>query len=267
MCSRGFSKEFDPCIDEIVLGTLYIYTEVKKTLKPIPTKFHYIFNVRDFSRVIQGVLLSVPEATEGIDAMRRLWAHEILRVYGDRLVDVNDRQWLFEAIWRATENELHTTVDDLFCRFIEPNRQLQENDFCKLMYCDFTNPKADTRNYLEVQDLEELRYVVESYLVEFNNMTKRPMNLVLFRYAVEHLSRICRVFKQPRSHLLLVGIGGSGRQSYIRLAAHIVDYEVFQIELNRQYGMREWQNDLKTMLNKVSSSESHAVFLFTDTQV
>lgn len=135
------------------------------------------------------------------------------------------------------------------------------------MYCDFTNPKADTRNYLEVQDLEELRYVVESYLVEFNNMTKRPMNLVLFRYAVEHLSRICRVFKQPRSHLLLLGIGGSGRQSYIRLAAHITDYEVFQVELNRQYGLKEWQDDFKTMLHKVSSSESHAVFLFTDTQV
>lgn len=145
--------------------------------------------------------------------------------------------------------------------------QLEESDFRKLIYCDFTNPKADTRNYLEVQDVEELRYVVEGYLVEFNNMTKRPMNLVLFRYAIEHLSRICRVFKQPRSHLLLLGIGGTGRQSYIRLAAHITDYEVFQIELNRQYGMKEWQDDLKAMLHKVSSGESHAVFLFTDTQV
>lgn len=135
------------------------------------------------------------------------------------------------------------------------------------MYCDFTNPKADTRNYLEVQDLEELKYVVEGYLVEFNNMTKRPMNLVLFRYAVEHLSRICRVFKQPRSHLLMLGIGGSGRQSYIRLAAHIMDYEVFQIELNRHYGTKEWQDDLRAMLSKVSSGESHAVFLFADTQV
>lgn len=226
-----------------------------------------MFNLRDFSRVIQGVLLSVPEATEGIDAIRRLWAHEILRVYGDRLIEPTDRQWLFEAICTATENQLNTKCTELYERFIEPNRPLQEHDFRKLMYCDFTNPKADTRNYLEVQDLEELRYVVESYLVEFNNMTKRPMNLVLFRYAVEHLSRICRVFKQPRSHLLMLGIGGSGRQSYIRLAAHIVDYEVFQIELTRQYGLKEWQNDLKTMLHKVSGSESHAVFLFTDTQV
>lgn len=93
-------------------------------LKPIPSKCHYVFNVRDFSRVIQGVLLSVPEATEGIDAMRRLWAHEILRVYSDRLIDPIDRQWLFEAICKVTENELHTNVNDLFARFMEPNKQV-----------------------------------------------------------------------------------------------------------------------------------------------
>lgn len=137
----------------------------------------------------------------------------------------------------------------------------------KLIYCDFTNPKADTRNYLEVQDIEELRYVVDGYLVEFNNMTKRPMNLVTFRYAVEHLSRICRVLKQPRSHALLIGVGGSGRQSYSRLAAHIMDYELFQIELTRNFGQKDWQDYLKSMLLKISGTESHGVFLFTDVQV
>lgn len=50
----------------------------------------------------------MPEATEGIDAMRRLWAHEICRVYGDRLVDATDREWLFNAICLVAENELHT---------------------------------------------------------------------------------------------------------------------------------------------------------------
>lgn len=97
-------------------------------------------------------------------------------------------------------------------------------------------------------------------------MTKRPMNLTMFRFAIEHLSRICRVLKQPRSHALLIGIGGAGRQSYTRLAAHIMDFELFQIELNRNFGAKEWKEFLKAMLLRISCTESHGVFLFGDTQ-
>lgn len=263
----GFSKEFDPCIDEIVLGSLHIYNQVRKVLLPTPSKSHYQFNVRDFARVVHGVLLSVPEAIEGIDTMRRLWAHEICRVYGDRLLNNMDQKWLFEQICHVVENHFHTTPQELFSRIIDSGQSLSSDDMRKLMYCDFTNPKADTRNYLEVQDLEELHYVVECYLIEFNNMSKRPMNLTMFRYTVEHLSRLCRILKQPRSHSLLIGIGGTGRQSYTRLAAHIMDYELFQIELTRNYTMDEWTAFLKRMLLKVSSTESHGVFLITCAQM
>lgn len=212
-------------------------------------------------------MLSVPETTEGIDAMRRLWVHEIHRVYGDRLVDETDQKWLLKTVCDIVESQLHTTPQELFNRFVSSNEVITPSTMQKLMYCDFTNPKADTRNYLEVQDLDELRYVVESYLVEFNNMTKRPMNLTMFRYAIEHLSRICRVLKQPRSHALLMGIGGSGRQSYTRIAAHIMDYELFQIELTRNYSLKDWNDYIKEMLLKISCTESSGVFLFSDTQI
>lgn len=264
---RGFSKEFDSCIDEVVLSTLYIYLEARKNLLPTPSKCHYMFNLRDFSRVIQGFLLSVPESTDDIDAMRRLWTHEIYRVYGDRLVDDADRAWLFKSVCLVVETKLHTSAKDLFARLREPGCELEENDMRKLMYCDFLNPKADTNHYLEVYDLEELRIVVEAYLKEFNNMSKKPMNLVLFRFAIEHLSRVCRILKQPRSHAMLIGVGGSGRQSLTRLSAHITDYAMYYLEIPRQYGPNEWHEDLKLILRTVSASDLHGCFMFTDSQI
>ena len=64
-------------------------------------------------------------------------------------------------------------------------------------------------------------------------VSQSPMSLVMFKFAIEHVSRVARVLKQDNGHLLLIGIGGSGRKSVTRLASFMADYEIYTIELTR----------------------------------
>ncbi len=108
---------------------------------------------------------------------------------------------------------------------------------------------------------------MEHYLKEYNTVSKAPMPLVMFRYATEHTSRINRIIKQRGGHALLVGVGGSGRQSLAKLATFIANYELFQIEVNKTYGIQSWRNDLKKVLKMAGADCKNVVFLFTDLQI
>ncbi len=99
-----------------------------------------------------------------------------------------------------------------------------------------------------ILDLKDMVRKIEGYLEDYNAGTKSPMKLVMFLDACDHVSRICRILRQPQGNALLLGVGGSGRQSLCRLATYISNYKCYQIEVVKGYSMTNWRDNLKTCL-------------------
>ena len=67
----------------------------------------------------------------------------------------------------------------------------------------------------------QLSRILDEYLDDYNQINTAQMKLVLFLDAIRHVCRIARIIRQPLGNALLLGVGGSGRQSLTRLAAHM----------------------------------------------
>ena len=123
---------------------------------------------------------------------------------------------------------------------------------------DEPDAQGGDRLYDEVTDMTDHRAAGVSR--RFHPHDAPPMNPAMFLYAAEHVSRICRVLKQPGAHMLCVGVGGSGRQSLSRLAAFIMGMECFQIAISKSYTQVEWQEDLKKFCRVAGGEGKPVVF-------
>jgi len=94
--------------------------------------------------------------------------------------------------------------------------------------------------YEYMSDKPKLLKGLAGSLEEYNGGSSSKMNLVLFEDALEHVMRIGRVLKQPRGHIMLIGVGGSGKQSLLKLISFMREMEFNQIELTKGYGLPQF---------------------------
>ncbi|XP_076653327.1 dynein heavy chain 3, axonemal [Halictus rubicundus] len=266
--AKGFPQEVSRLGKMVVSATTDIYFAAIQKFLPTPAKSHYTFNLRDFSRVVKGILLVPASRMQDPDKLIRLWIHEVYRVFNDRLIDENDQQILFKMVQHTCYEQLRQPLEKVLYRFLEEGeKEIKAAHIRDLFFGNYIEPDADPKVYDEVVDLEDLQNKMDYYLMEYNMLTKTQMSLVLFRYAIDHISRVSRILLQENGHALLVGIGGSGRSSCAKLATSMCEYLIHQIEMTRSYGFTEWREDMKNLLLRVGCDGKSTSFLFGDHQI
>ncbi|CAI8017799.1 Cytoplasmic dynein 1 heavy chain 1, partial [Geodia barretti] len=209
---------------------------------------HYIYSPREMTRWVKGIYEALkPLETLSIEGLVRVWAHEALRLFQDRLIYDEERMWTDENI-------------DMVAMKHFPNIDKQATLARPILYSNWL-----TKDYLPVNQ-EELRDYVQARLKVFYE-EELDVPLVLFDEVLDHVLRIDRIFKQSQGHLLLIGVSGAGKTTLSRFVAWINGLSVFQVKVHRKYTAVDFDDDLRNVLRRSGCKGEKIVFVMDESNV
>ena len=237
---RGYSEPLTTAMVQ-----LYVESQARFTPKIQP---HYVYSPRELTRWVRGLYEAIkPLENLSVEGLVRIWAHEALRLFQDRLVEEEERRWTDDTVRRiALEN--FPTIDD--------SAALRG----PILFSNWLS-----KNYVPVER-EQLREFVKARLKTFcEEEVDTP--IVLFNDVLEHVLRIDRVFRQPQGHLILIGVSGSGKTTLSRFVAWMNGLKVFQIKVHGKYSASDFDDDLRDVLRRAGCKGEKVCFIMDESNV
>eukprot|EP00397_Hematodinium_sp_SG-2012_P000164 GEMP01000164.1.p1 GENE.GEMP01000164.1~~GEMP01000164.1.p1 ORF type:complete len:2602 (+),score=544.41 GEMP01000164.1:57-7808(+) len=256
----GFKQAVQEQVSSVIKATLSLHAAVCSAFRKTAANFHYEFNIRHLSGVFSGLIQAKTSEFTDAEKVVLLWVHEAERVYGDRLVSVADLKK-----YRGLAAELSKKM---FGKY-NFTKYFQEKNPETLVFAPFSKGMEAMEMgscYDKIPNVAALNLLLGGALAQYNE-NNAAMDLVLFEDAMKHVGKITRIIGNPSGHALLVGVGGSGRQSLSRLSSYIMMCVTTMIVISGAYGLNDLKTDLQAMYNKAGVKDEGVMFLFTDGQI
>ncbi|KAH6672719.1 dynein heavy chain [Plectosphaerella plurivora] len=237
---RGYAEQLTHAMVKF-----YLESQQRFTPKIQP---HYVYSPRELTRWARGIYEAIrPLENLSLEGLIRIWAHEALRLFQDRLVAEDERQWTDDAVHRIAL-EFFPTIDE------------KEALGGPILFSNWLS-----KNYIPV-DREALRDFVKARLKTFCE-EEVDVPLILFNDVLEHVLRIDRVFRQPQGHLILIGVSGSGKTTLSRFVAWMNGLKVFQIKVHGKYSAEDFDDDLRDVLRRCGCKGEKICFIMDESNV
>ena len=153
---ENFESTIKGMTDKVSRSSLEMLRRVQQSLRPIPSRCHYQFTLRDVSRVISGLLCANKTFVDSRDSLLKLWAHEIMREFHDRLVTETERKRFIHHLDEVLMDQFDNSFHHLFHDLDKPEKALFTSFHAK----DSKDGKDGMGGYQEVVDYKALTQMV-----------------------------------------------------------------------------------------------------------
>jgi len=209
---------------------------------------HYVYSPRELTRWVRGIYEAIaPLEHLTLEGLIRIWAHEALRLFQDRLVEDSERAWTADMVKQTALQ--HFPTADIDTALQGP-----------ILFSNWLS-----KNYVSVEQ-DQLREFVKARLRTFCE-EEVDVPLVLFNDVLEHALRIDRVFRQPQGHLILIGTSGSGKTTLSRFVAWMNGLSIFQIKVHGRYSAEDFDDDLRGVLRACGCRGQKICFIMDESNV
>ncbi|EAR94592.2 dynein heavy chain, cytoplasmic protein (macronuclear) [Tetrahymena thermophila SB210] len=206
---------------------------------------HYIYSPRELTRWKYAINEAL-EPLESPEDLVRLWTHEAMRLFQDRLVKDDEKEWCEKLVDEVAQNNFPSVKQTALER--------------PILFSNYIN-----KDYRSVER-EELRKYVVARLKIFNE-EQLDVPIVVFDSVLDHILRIDRVLRQPLGHLLLVGASGVGKTTLTRFVSWMNNLVVYQIKAGRKYNVHDFDNDLRDVMKRAGVKQEKICFIFDESNV
>ncbi|XP_050563737.1 dynein heavy chain, cytoplasmic isoform X3 [Spodoptera frugiperda] len=237
---RGYAEPLTQAMVKLYLASQERFTQ---DMQP-----HYVYSPREMTRWVRGICEAIrPLDNLNVEGLVRLWAHEALRLFQDRLVDDTERQWTDE------------NIDNVAMMFF-PGINREQALARPILYSNWLS-----KDYVPVHR-DQLREYVKARLKVFYE-EELDVPLVLFDEVLDHVLRIDRIFRQPQGHLLLIGVSGAGKTTLSRFVAWMNGLSIFQIKVHNKYTGADFDEDLRSVLRRAGCRDEKVAFILDESNV
>ncbi|PWN49680.1 cytoplasmic dynein heavy chain 1 [Violaceomyces palustris] len=209
---------------------------------------HYIYSPRELTRWMRGIYEAIkPLDTLSVEGLVRVWAHEGLRLFQDRLVDAEEKKWTDEKLDGVAQNRF-PTVD------------MQQALARPILFSNWLS-----KEYRSVQR-EPVREYAKARLKGYSD-EELDASLVLHDSVLDLALGCDRVLRQPAGHLLLIGASGSGRTTVTRFCAWLRGLSLFSISTSNKYTEENFDDDLRALLKRVGTKGEKVCWTIDESQM